>query len=322
MIFTHTNSSLITGSDAVVRRMHFLMGTFVGIEAAGREREDVIVAVDEAFSEMKRIERILSKFLEGSAVYEINRASGLWPVHVPPAVFWLIHDAIQFGHLTKRAFDITVGPIMDLWESAQKKDLIPGKDEIQEARNCTGIEHINLDRDGMTVFLKKPGMKIDLGGIGKGYAIDKAIEVLKKRNITKALINGGGNIYYLDDDYANVGIKNPLWPDRIIATIPLKDSAVATSANYERSFCIHGKRYGHLMDPKTGYPVQKGVLSVSIVSPSAKLSDIYSTAVFVLGPESGMSLIEGMDGLEGLVIEQRSKKCKVNVSTGLREYIN
>lgn len=318
MNFMERNNSSLIAERASIRRMRYLMGTFVEIEA-GSDQTGVIEIVESAFSEIKRIEYTLSKYLRESEISRINRSAGLFPVEVNLEVFKLLEESVKFSHLTNGAFDISVGAIMELWGLAQKRNIIPADDQIRQACLTAGYTNISLNCRGRTVFFKNPDTKIDLGGIGKGYAVDKAIDILKKNRIKKALINAGGNIFCLDEDYSNIGIKDPLEPDEIITAVFLKDKAISTSANYERSFSIGDKGYGHLVDPETGYPASGNILSVSIISSSAKIADILSTAVFILGEEQGMKLIENTDDAEGIIIVKGDRKPGLRISSGLNK---
>lgn len=317
--FIRRSSNLLPADHKTVRRMRYLMGTFVEIEATGKGRKEASGAVEAAFSEMKRVEHILSKYSEESLTSKINRFACSSPVKVTFEVFELIEESIRFSKVTNGAFDITVNPFLELLDLAQQRGSAPTREEIKQVSSKVGYTNVILAPQDKTIFFRKRGMKIDLGAVGKGHAIDKAIDVLKRNNIRKALVNAGGNIFCLDEDYSPIGIRNPLSPDEIIATIPLKANAISTSANYERSFTIQGKSYGHLIDAKTGYPVTNAVLSVSIISPSAKIADILSTAVFILGQHNGMQLIESMDDSEGIIITESGRRLKLHTSSGLKK---
>jgi thiamine biosynthesis lipoprotein len=317
--FMEKDSNSLIIKQQTICRMHYLMGTFVQIEIVGEQRTQAIEVIEEAFSEMKRVERILSRYLEESQISKINQSAHLFPVKISSEVFQLLEEAIGFSRLTEGAFDITVGPILELWGQAQKRGFAPTRAEIEQGRSSIDYSNVVFDSQKNTIFLKKYGVKIDLGGIGKGYAVDRAIDVLKKNGIKKALINAGGNIFCLDEERLPIGIKNPCNPQDIIATILVKNQAISTSANYERSFSIGGKSYGHLINPQTAYPVGNGMLSVSIISSSAKMADVLSTTVFILGQDKGMQLIENMEDLEGIIITEDNRGTELNTSSGLKE---
>lgn len=314
------NNNIAT-EDQTFSRMHYLMGTFVQIEASGEGKGQVVRAIEEAFSEMKRIERLLSKYSEESSTFRINQSADLSPIEVSLEVFKIIEESVKYSNLTGGAFDITVSPLMDLWGLSQERGSIPSNEEIRQATSKVGYTNIVLNPQYKTIFFKQRDMKLDFGAVGKGYAIDMAIDVLKRNNIKKALINTGGNIFCLADDYSRVGVKNPLRPEDIIASVALKNNAISTSANYERFFSINGKRYGHLISPKTGYPIGNSILSVSIISPSAQIADILSTAVFILGQHKGMELIEGMNDVEGILITKTGEILRFTQDEGSEKRI-
>lgn len=317
MSFTERNSRSLIASEETISRRHYLMGTFVEIEAGGKERSRLVEIIELAFSEMKRIERILSKYLDGSEISKLNQFAHLFPVEVNPEVFELLEESVKFFHLSHGCFDVTCGSIMALWNLAERRGFLPREKEIKEIGLNTGGTNIMLNPEKKTVFFNNPSAKIDLGGIGKGYAVDRAIEIFKRKEIKKAMVNAGGNIFCMDEDYSNIGIKDPLNPEENIITVLVKDKAISTSANYERFFKVENSCYGHLINPGTGYPVDNGVLSVSVISSSAKIADILSTAVFVLGRDKGMELIERTDGVEGVIITAEGRRPKLYISSGL-----
>jgi thiamine biosynthesis lipoprotein len=321
-----TNSDVLTieqrSQDAwskAISRMHYLMGTFVQIEVVSGQRTQAIEIIEKAFLEMKRIERILNRYCKESQVSKINQFASYFPVKIDVEIFQLLEEAVRFSCLTEGTFDITIGAILELFALAEQQDLLPAGERFKQAGTNIGYSNIVLDRHKRTIFFKKFGIKIDLGAMGKGYAVDKAIEILKRNKIDKALINAGGNIFCLDNIYSPIGIKNPCNPQDIIATILIKNKAISTSGNYERFFYIQGRTYGHLIDPQKGHSVDNEVLGVSIVFSSAKVADILSTAVFILGLKKGMRLIESVENLEGIIITRSGRCAKLNASSGLKE---
>lgn len=316
------NNRLLERDFSTVRRMRYMMGTFVEVEATGRNKAHATEAVEAAFSEMRRIEQLLSKFLPESPISQVNRFASSVAVRVPTEVIDLCEDAVRFSSMTNGAFDITVNALIELWGSAAARKTMPSDDEIEEALSRVGSAHLGLSREENSVFVRTPGVQLDFGGLGKGYAVDQAVETLRRYGVTQVLVNAGGNMYCGDaEKYSQIGIKNPLETDEIIASVALKDGAIATSANYERFFDISGERYGHLIDPRTGYPVRNEVLSVSIVSKSAQLADLFSTAVFVLGFEQGMQLVEQTNEVEAIMITSGQSDLKMHISSGLFTYI-
>lgn len=297
------------------RRARWLMGTFVEIEAIGETATCALEAVEEAFLEMKRIERLFSKFLFDSPVSQANRFGHERPVAVPEEVAALSLEALEFSLATGGAFDIASGGLAELWRSAEKRGRIPSQKEIEVALEGAGASNVIVSRGISTVFLGHEATQLDFGGIAKGYAIDRAISVLKARGAQKALINAGGQVYVLDDESsAEIGVQHPLLPDELVASVRLQNQSVATSANSERFFEIGEARYGHLIDPRTGRPAENEILSVSVISSSAKLADVFSTAAFVLGLEDGMCLVQARDDLEAVVVTREESGLRLSSS--------
>lgn len=311
------NSVSLAREWQTVKRMHYLMGTFVEIEASAQRQDRAIDAIEAAFAAIKQTEQALSKYQEKSVVSYLNQNAYYHSVKVAPEIFAFIDASLRYSRLTNGAFDITVNPLIELWHVAQQKGVVPTSQEIEDVVSKVGYRNVILNPKDMTVFFQVPGTKIDFGGIGKGYAIDKAIEVLREHAIENAMVNAGGNIFCLDSENSTIGIKNPLYTDEIITTVRLTNEAISTSALYERFFDIGGRRYVHLISPQTGFPVDNGVLSVSVVAPSAQHADMASTAVFILGVDKGMQLIDGTDNLEGIIIAKDGRRLKVNVSKHL-----
>lgn len=303
-----------------LRRMHYLMGTFLSIEVFHPDEDKAKETIEAAFHEARRIEGLLSRFREDSQIYKINNLAHIQPQVINEEIFDLIEDCFLFSKESNGAFDITVGSLIDLWSEAEKNDFLPTQEEINSLLLNIGYQNIILEKEIKTVFFKTPLLKTDFGAVGKGYALDRMVEVLKGNGIKKARLDFGGHLYYFNqldmkEDY--VGIRGPLYPEEIILNLPLKNQSLSTSANYERNFKIQGKTYGHLVNPLDGYPKGDEILSVSIISPSAKISDILSTAVFILGLNEGMQVIESMNEPKAIIITNDHGKPKIHSSLRL-----
>jgi len=298
-------------------RMRFLMNTFCRIEAEGQDAVLLEEGIEEAFAQVRRIEKLLSRFRDDSQVYRINKSACSYPQTIDEELFFLIRDCLRFSQESGGAFDITIAPLMDLWRSAKKEGPLPLDEAIRALLGGIGYQKVILDENNRSIFFKSPQLKIDLGAVGKGYALDRAVEVLKNKNIAKARLDFGGHLYYLDCPQADaepIGIRNPFQPQELITSITLKNQSVSTSANYERNFEIRGCVYGHLIDPLTGYPVDSGILSVSVISDSAIASDVLSTAVFVLGLEKGLALIKKISDASAIIITNNNGKPQIHSS--------
>ena len=283
-----TNFSTLKTPKNSVERMGFLMGTWV----QGRvEHGDAVYArhaLDEAFQELKRVEQKLSRFLPESAISEINRdAFNRW-VLLDEELFGLLSKAQEVSFFSRGALDLTLLPLTELWRAAEKKGQEPSGREIQQSLAGCGYEAIELRKQA--VRFQKKDLQLDLGAVGKGYALDQAAKVLKKHGMESAFLNAGGHILCWSPEGADIGIQNPLRENELLSTIFMKDESVATSAGNERFFEIKGRRYGHIMNGKSGHPVQSKMMSVSVVADSAFYADALSTACFVSGGNDAVLL--------------------------------
>ncbi len=264
-----------------IKRIRFMMGCFVTVEASHPEIHAAEAATEAAFTEMKRIEKLLSKFSESSVTSQINRLAELRPVTVSEEVFDLLLTCKRISEETGGAFDVTLEPLTRLWQHAEKKNMPPTDEEIQCALSQTGSRHLMLDAHNKTVFFSRPGMQIDFGAAGKGYAIDCAVRVLREWGVTEAVVSSGSTIFYSGKTPTRFGIQDPANPRKILEMITLHNNAVSTSGQTERFVMIRGRKFGHIINPRTGYPAAAGIGSVSVVRDSAMDSDILSTAAYI-----------------------------------------
>ena len=287
---------------------HMMMDTFVTISIftdEGKEKADD--ASKKAFNEMERLEAMLHRKTEGSDIWNINENAGITAVSVDKKTFELIQKGIKYGDLTGGAFDITIAPLMDLWGFGLKNQ-VPTPSLIEEKLRFVNYKRIALEENNYEVYLEDKGMALDLGGIAKGYIVDRGMEVLEDNGIKMAFLNAGGDIRLIggkpEDEPWVVGIKNPRDEDGLNplkGKISLFDSAVVTSGDYQRYFEEDGRRYHHIIDPGEGYPADN-LLSVTIVHNKALDADILSTAIFVMGKEEGFKLIEKLPDAEAVII--------------------
>lgn len=306
-----------TPAPAVVRRAGFAMGSFVQVVAAGPGAE---AAADAALAEVQRLERLLDRFDPGSPVSAVNRLAGRGDVPVPPEVGEVVSLALEVARRTGGAFDPTVAPLVDLWgfgaasPRAARPSRPPPDEAVEAARRRVGWEGVRVVRGGgaVRVGLAREGMALDLGGIAQGYAADRAIAVLRAHGVSQGLVDVGGEVAVLGTRPAapgepagqrwRVGIQHPRDPQRLVATVLLSDGAVATSGDYERYFEYQGRRFCHLIDPRTGRPAT-GLVSASVLHPSAAVADALATAVMVLGPRDGAALIRAWPGARAILVD-------------------
>jgi thiamine biosynthesis lipoprotein len=295
------------------------MSTVVEITAVGKEKE-CRIAVKKAFDEMKRIDSLMNTYHDDSEISHINKAAGISAVGVSVDTLTVIKQALEIADLTNGAFDITVAPLMDLWGFRNGVKLIPDSRDINERLSLVDYTKVIVNESQSTVKLARVGMQMDVSGIAKGYAVDKAINILKNLGIRDAIVNAGGDIYALgsppEKDSWWIGIRHPKERTELLGVLRLKDEAVATSGDYENYFEEGENRYCHIIDTNTGYPVQ-GVASVTIVADNTAKADALATAVFPMGLNAGMQLIESLEGIEGVIVSEKGKDLGVINSSGL-----
>ncbi len=289
------------------RKQVRLMGSvFEFVLLADENGEELLnLAVDE----VKRIEDILTEFSDKSQTTMINQSAGIRPVTVDQEVYEIIKRSKEISGITQGAFDITSGLLKRMYNFKGQQFTLPDEARLTEALKCVGYKNISL-LDGHRVYLTKPNMHIGFGAIGKGYAADKVKELLIKKGITSGVINASGDLTAWgtrsDGKPWKVGISNPNDRDKTIAWLPIDHASVATSGDYEQYFEIEGVRYSHSINPKTGKPV-RGIKSVTVVSPSAELSDAMATAVTIMGVAVGMHFIEQLPHIHCLIVTDQNK---------------
>ncbi len=296
--------------EKIYRKSRILMDTLVTITVVSNSRGNAEKAIDAAFSEVKKLEKLSNFFSSESEISRINRNAGISVVKVSPDTSDVLEKALLVSEKTEGAFDVTMGPVIKLYDFYKK--IKPEQSTINKNLWLVDYRDLIIDRNKSAAYLKKKGMLIDLGGISKGYAADKAVETLKRKGINSGLVSVAGDIktFGLKPDKRpwKIGIRNPRaegQKDDIMATIELRDMAISTSGDYERCFILDGKRYHHLLSPKTGYPAEE-CRSVSIIAKEGVFTDAFATGVFILGPEKGMRVIEKM-GFDGVIVDSQGK---------------
>ena len=276
---------------------------------------------ESAFERVEEIESRMSTSLETSEIAEINRLSGEKGVAVSADTFFVISKGLEYALLSSGAFDISVGPLVDIWGIGTERAAVPERDVLQTALGLVDFNDVQLDPENKSVFLKKEGMKLDLGGIAKGYAADEAARILTEAGVKSAIIDFGGNILTLgrkqNKEPWRIGIQAPRdTRGDYIGILSSTAAAVVTSGTYERYFEKDGKRYHHILDTKNGFPVDNGLVSVTIRSADAITADALSTAVFSLGAERGIALIEKLPETEAIIVNNIAE---VILSSGIGE---
>jgi len=283
-----------------LRRVQLLMGTTVEILAEHPDAGRLDAAVTAAFAELTRCENLFSSYLPESEISRLSQATTSLKVSAETAE--LLALGLQVARDSQGAFDMGLGRLKQLWGLDGDQPRVPAAAEIAAALAGTGPQALQLE--GSTVHKRSPQLAVDLGGIAKGYAVDRAIQVLKAQGVTSAAINAGGDMYLLGQRHQRpwrIGIQHPRQADTTLATLTLTDRAVVTSGDYERYFEADGQRYHHLFDPKTGTPARR-CQSVTVVSDSVALADALATALFVLGPTDGLALLAGYPGSSALIV--------------------
>lgn len=278
--------------------------------------------VREAFDKVRALEKVMSRFVANSDVDKINQQAGMEPVEVDPRTFYVIEKSLYFSEVSQGKFDVTIAPLLSLWGFGTGEEREPPADEeIEEALSLVDYQEIELDEESMTVFLPREGMALDLGGIAKGYIVDEIADFLEGEGVEHGTVNAGGDIRALgtriDGNPWRIGITHPRDRENVIAVIPVSQEAIVTSGDYERFFTHEGERYHHILDPDTGQPAGE-VMSVTIVAPDCITADSLSTAVFVLGVEEGIALLENMSQVEGMIVDLQEE---IHVTRGLKDLI-
>lgn len=303
--------------DITVQKVLKLMGTRFEITVVAPNEEIGYINIDEAVSEIQRIEKIISSWDESSETSLINKNAGIKPVKVSPELFGLIERSIRISALTDGAFDITYASMDQIWKFDGSMKAMPNESDIKKSITKIGYQKIILDAEKSTVYLPEPGMKIGFGAIGKGYAADRAKQLLVSKGVKGGIINASGDLTTWGTKVTGekwlVGITNPLNKERVFGWLPIVESAVATSGNYEKYITLNGKKYSHIIDPRTGYPTS-GISSVSIFAKQAEVCDALATAVFILGRDVGLHMINQINGVEAIIVDAENK---IHKSSGI-----
>ncbi|PTM03848.1 MAG: thiamine biosynthesis protein ApbE [Bacteroidetes bacterium] len=299
-------ASFWASAQAEYQRTLKLMGSRFDITVVAKDSLAGEAYIDLAVAKIEEIERLISSWDPHSQTSTINRMAGINPVKVHPELFHLIERAIGISKLTDGAFDISYASLDKIWKFDGSMTTMPSAESIKASVAKVGYKNIILNKSDTSVFLKTPGMKIGFGAIGKGYAADKAKELLMAQGLSAGIINAAGDMNtwgkQANGEEWKVAITNPLNKNKVFAILPIRNSAVVTSGNYEKYVNFDGVRYTHIIDPRSGYP-SSGISSVTVFAPKAELADALATSVFVMGTEVGLDRINQLPQIECIIID-------------------
>ncbi|MDX1735719.1 MAG: FAD:protein FMN transferase [Halioglobus sp.] len=306
---------LRTDNADTLRHDFNLMGTTISFVIAGEEPARAQEAIEAAEREMRRIASLLTDWehpQHQGDVARINLGAAQGPVTVAEETFRLLQAAMDLAQRSDGKFDISYAALGELWDfrPAEAGPRLPDPEQVRATLERVDYRQLKLDADARSVRFARPGMRIGLGGIGKGYAVDRAVQVLRAGGLDDFVVNAGGDLAVVarlqagqgDGGLWRVGIRHPRNPQQLVAVVPAANLSVATSGDYERFFELDGVRYAHILDPDTGYPARL-CRSVTVLAGRTYLADALATAVFILGPEHGMALVETQEGVEALIID-------------------
>ncbi|SFS88407.1 thiamine biosynthesis lipoprotein [Halolactibacillus miurensis] len=302
--------------DSPIKETGFVLGTVVNLSVYDEGKE---AAVSGAFDLISDWEAVLSDEVATSEVSAINKNAGKEPVKVSEPVFNLVKEAIHYGELSNGGFDVTTGPLTNLWRIGYDDARKPSQAEIDDTLPIVDYTKIELDETNQTVYLPSENMELDLGGIAKGFIADEVVKYFDAEDVTTAIIDLGGNVYVKGNrpsgEEWTVGVQNPyLGRGQLLGRIRASDLSVVTSGIYERYLEVDGEQYHHILDPKTGYPYDNEIAGVTIVSETSVAGDALSTSVFSLGLDDGLALIETLEDVEAVFV---TKDKRIVLSSGL-----
>ena len=284
------------------RTVDGIMGTRIYVEIWADDQVKGEAAIDAVMDEMRHIDDSMSTYKPTSEVSRVNALAASQPVPISLELFNLLGTALEYSRITEGAFDITYASVGYMYDFREHKR--PTEGQIQAALPAVNYRHVLLDAKTHSVRFSQPGVRIDLGGIAKGYSVDRGIEILQARGYTHALVNAGGDSRVIGDRFGRpwvVGIRHPDHPDQVITRIPLVDSAFSTSGDYERYFDEDGVRYHHIIDPHTGHSASK-VRSATVIAPTATRTDGLSKTAFVLGADEAMRIYNQLDDVDAVLV--------------------
>ena len=303
-----------------MQKTESIMGTEVTITVVARSHEEGEAAIDAGMAELRRLDAMMSLYKDDSEITRVNLAAGKNPVKVSPEMIEVVEHAVEISKLSGGVFDVTIGPLVVLWQMRLKEGKTPTDGEIARVRPLVNYRNIVIDKKASTIFLKKPGMIMDFGGM-KGYIADRVADLFKKRGIDNAIIAVAGDIWVLghreDGKPWRIGVQHPREHDKTLAVLDLSDKYISTSGDYERFVIKENKRYHHIIDPRTGKP-SKGTISATLIGDKGAIIDPLTKVPFILGPEDGMKIVKTF-AAEAIIVDDQGK---VYMTDGIKNLLD
>jgi thiamine biosynthesis lipoprotein len=290
-----------------ITREEAIMGTRCVVELWSDDAAKGEAGITSVFDDMKRIDRLMSTWKEDTEISEVNREAAKHPVKISEELFRLLQESVKYSELSHCAFDITYASFGYLYDF--RAHIHPDQKAIAAALPGINFRHMVLDPKKLTVYFQRPGMRIDLGGIAKGYSVDRGIEILQRQGFTRAMVNAGGDTRIIGDRFGKpwvVGVRDPDHEGKVFLRLPLTDTAFSTSGDYERYFDENGRRFHHIIDPKTGDSARK-CRSVTIISGNATRTDALTKSVFIMGPEEGIKFNDTLPDVDAVAVAPDGK---------------
>lgn len=303
-------TSVFAFGQVTHKRKLYMLGSPFEMTVVAKDTIQANIYIDMAVAEVKRIENLISDWIPTTQISQVSKNAGIQPVKVDKEVYDLVQRALKISQLTSGAFDISYASMDKIWKFDGSMKAMPTPEAIKQSVARIGYQKIVLDAKAQTIYLKEKGMKLGLGGIGQGYIADKIKDLLLSKGCTSGIVNVSGDInawgYQTTGKPWTVAIVNPMNKSKVFATFPLENSAVETSGSYEKYVVFDGKRYSHIIDPRTGYPAQ-GVVSVSVFAKQTEIADALATGIFVLGVEVGLNLVNQLKGIGCIIVDDKGE---------------
>lgn len=303
-------TSIFAFGQVTHKRKLYMLGSPFEMTVVAKDTIQGNIYIDIAVAEVKRIENLISDWIPTTQISQVSKNSGIQPVKVDKEVYDLVERAIKVSQLTSGAFDISYASMDKIWKFDGSMKAMPTPEAIKQSVARIGYQKIVLDAKAQTIYLKEKGMKLGLGGIGQGYIADKIKDLLLSKGCTSGIVNVSGDInawgYQTTGKPWTVAIVNPMNKNKVFATFPLENSSVETSGSYEKFVVFDGKRYSHIIDPRTGYPAQ-GVVSVSVFAKQTEIADALATGIFVLGVDVGLNLVNQLKGIGCIIVDDKGE---------------